>query len=214
MTDPSFIPPSGRELVAVYPDRNRAEAARIALHAAGVPDADIHVAEVGDIVSSLRSEQADEMARAWVVPNAGVVYPAGSARGLSFFAVVGVAIGLIAAFPLALIDVGSTYWARWLIWAVVGAGFGLAVALVAGPAAGAPRPGATPSAERGVTVRVAQDTEQLRQALAGLHPLRLDEVDHDGDPIETLIRERPDSAGETAKDIAANVEGDDYHPER
>lgn len=214
MTDPSFTPSAARELVAVFPDVRRAEEAQVVLRDHGVQEDLIRIDADEDVVASLRSEQHDEMSRAWVVPNAAVVYPSGSARGLGVITVIGVAVGLVAAFPLALIDWGSTYWVRWIIWAAVGIGFGAAIALVAGPAAGAPRPGETPAAARGVTVRVATDSEELRELLAGLDPVRLDEVDHDGVPIGTIVRERPDTMVETAKDIAANAPGDDYHPER
>lgn len=214
MTDPSFTPPSDRELLVVYPDRDHAEAARVALLDAGVDDAQIRIQSDEDVVASLRSEQADEMTRAWVVPNAGVVYPAGSARGLGLLTVIGVAIGLIAAFPLALIDWGSTYWVRWLIWAAVGVGFGSAVALVVGPAGGAPRPDEQPAVARGVTLRVATDSDRVRDLLAGLDPTRIDEVGPDGAPIETIVRERPDTVTETVKEIVANAPGDDYHTER
>lgn len=212
MTDPSFTPPSGRELLAVYPDRDRAEAARVALLDAGVDEGKIRLQSDEDIAASLRSEQHDELSRAWVVPNAAVVYPAGSARGLGMLTIVGCAIGLAAAFPLALIDWGSTYWIRWLIWAAVGVGFGGVIALVVGPAGGAPLPGEQPAVARGVTLRVAEDSDQLRDLLADLDPVRIDEVDHEGSPIETVVREEPDTATQTLKDMAANARSDEFHP--
>src|SRR5688572_5229481 len=107
MTDPTFTPESGRELVVVYPDRPRAEAARAALIGAGLHEREIHLDEDLDAVASLRAEMHDELTRAWVVPNAGIAYPAESARGLVIVSAVGVLVGLAAAFPLALIDVGG-----------------------------------------------------------------------------------------------------------
>lgn len=218
MTDPTFIPEHDRELLVVYPDREHARAAATALLDAGVPREHVHLDEEPDAVASLRAEMHDELTKAWVVPNAGVVYPAGSARGLAMVAVIGAAIGLLAAFPLALIDWGSTYWVRWLIWAVVGVGFGLAVAFVVGPAGGAPRPGELPPAARGIMLRVEEDSPELRHLLAGLEPIRMDEITHDGDPIDAVTIEKPDrgveGAVETAKDMAANADSDDYRPER
>lgn len=214
MTDPSFIPERERELLVVYPDRQRAQAAATALLDAGIPQEQVHVDEEPDTIASLRAEMHDELTKAWVVPNAAVVYPAGSAWGLSIVAMIGATIGLLAAFPLALIDVGSTYWVRWIVWAVVGMGFGLAVAFVVGPAGGAPRPGELPPAARGTLLRVEQDSAELRRLLAQLDPIRMDEVSHEGEPIDAVGLERAETPAETARDLQANTQGDDYHPER
>jgi hypothetical protein len=133
---------------------------------------------------------------------------------LALVSVVAVAVGVAAAFPLALIDVGSSYWVRWLVFAVVGAAFGLTVSLVIGPAGGAPRPGERPAAARGTVLHVEHDSTFVREVLAEHDPIRIDEVTPQGDLIETVSSERPDTAAETVKDISANVAGDDYHPER
>jgi hypothetical protein len=214
MTDPTFTPESDRELLAVYPDRQHAQAARTALLDAGLREDVVHLDEDLDAVASLRSEMHDEITRAWVVPNAAVAYPSGAARGLVLVSIVGALVGLTAAFPLALIDVGSTYWVRWLVFAIVGVAFGLTVALLVGPAGGAPRPGELPAAARGSLLRVERDDATVREVLVLHDPIRIDEISHEGDPIATVTPERPDKASETAKDIAANVQGDDYHPER
>lgn len=214
MTDPSFTPESERELLAVFPDLVHAEDASRDLRAAGIGDAEVRLDDDLDAVSSLRAEMHDELTRAWVVPNAGVVYPAGAARGLVIGAAVAVVLSLVAALPLALIDLGSTYWVRWLVFATVIAAFGLTVALVVGPAGGAPRPGELPTAARGVVLHVSRDTVAAREALLRNDPLRVDEVSREGNPIATLTHERSDTASETIKDISANVGGDDYKPQR
>lgn len=214
MTDPSFIPASERELVAVYPDRHRADAARQALCDAGTPPERIHVDEDLAALESLEGEMHEELSRAWVIPNAGVVYPSGAARGLVLSSAVGIALGVAAAFPLALIDVGSSYWVRWIVFALVGASFGATVSLVAGSAAGAPRPGALPAAARGTVLRVEADTPEVQRVLTEQRPLRIDEFSQDGLPIATIYMERPDTLEETAKDIAANAGGDDYDEQR
>jgi hypothetical protein len=214
VTDPTVTPDGERELLAVFPDPSRAHAARTALLDAGLRDEAVRIDEDLDAVVSLRAEMHDEMRRAWVVPNAGVAYPAEAARGLAMVSVVAVALGVAAAFPLALIDVGGTYWLRWVVFAVVGAAFGLTVSLVVGPAAGAPRPGERPAAARGTVLHVECDTPAVREVLVDHDPIRIDEVSRQGHPIGTVLRERPDDAAETAKDISANASGDDYHPER
>lgn len=214
MTDPSFIPVHDRELLAVFPDAEHARDARRALVAAGVAEASIRLDDASDTVSALRAEQHDELTRAWVVPNAAVVYPGSSARGLAGISVVAAAVAVPAALLLALIDFGPGYWIRALILVVVGLALAFTLGIVIGPPAGAPAPAEAPEAAQGTTLRVAGDTEHLRHLLAAHDPIRVAEVTHDGAPIDTVARQKPDSAAETVKDMAANADGDTYHPER
>jgi hypothetical protein len=214
VTDPSFIPVHDRELLAVFPDAEHAHDARGALISAGVPEGSIRINAATDAVDALRAEQHDELSRAWVVPNAGVVYPGGSARGLAGISLLAAVIAVPAALLLALIDFGPGYWVRALILVVVGLALAFTLGIVIGPPAGAPAPREVPDTTRGVTLRVAGDTAQLRHVLAAHDPIRVAEVTHDGDPIDTVARQKPDTAAETAKDVVAKADGDDYHPER
>jgi hypothetical protein len=214
MTDSMHERRDDRSLLVVFPDRATAAAARAALLDHGVTPAEVRIDEALDDVASLRAEMHEELTEAWVVPNAAAVYPSGAARGLALTSLVGVVLGVLAAFPLALLDLGGSYWTRWIVFAIVGAGFGLAVSLVVGPATGAPRPDAPPAAARGVSLRVDRDDTDLRRLLAGFDPVRLDQITREGDPVDTLLPERDRTATETAKDIAANATGDDYHEQR
>lgn len=218
MTDPTFIPEGGRELLVVYPDDQRADQAKRALLRAGVPEREIHVGRDADKVTALRTEMHEEMTNAWVVPNAGVVYPKESAQSMAIMGAVAGGLGLAAAFPLALIDFGASYWLRFIIWAVVLVAMGLAIAMVAGPASGAKRPSERPAGTTGVVLRVDRDTEDLRRLLGGFGPVRMDEVATDDQPIGTVSSEGSGSLVEEAKertrDIAANAGGDDYHEQR
>lgn len=218
MTDPSFIPESGRELLVVYADEQRADQARRALLQAGVSESEIHLDRDVDTVTALRAEMHEEMTNAWVVPNAAAVYPKESAQSMSMMALAGGVIGLIAALPLALIDWGSSYWVRFAIWAAVLIAMGLAVALVGGPASGAKRPAEPPAGVRGIVLRVDRDTDELRRLLGGFSPIRMDEVAADDQPIGTVSSEGAgslvDEVKERGKDIAANADGDDYREQR
>jgi len=214
VTDPSFIPVEDRHLLAVFPDRDHAQGARTALLDAGVADEAIHLDERDDTVSSLRAEQHDELTRAWIVPQASAIYPGSSMRSMVVTAVIAVAVVVPLALLLALIDVGSSYPVRAAIFGLVGLAMAFAIAMVAGPPSGAERPASPPDAAQGVTLRVAADRAELRELLHRHHPIRVDEVTRDGHPIDTVERARPDSTAETLKDMAANVEGDDYHPQR
>jgi hypothetical protein len=216
MTDPTFTPETDRELLAVYETEDAANRARQLLVDAGVPAGHIHIAEGPDVVSALRAEMHDELSNAFVVPNAAALYPKESAIGMGLMAVVGTVIGLLAAFPLAAIDVGSSYGTRWVVWAVVMVGFALSVAMVAGAALGTRRPNEPNAAERGVVLRVEHDSEGLRHLLAELHPIRLDEIAHDGMPIANVTHEGPTTIGEQVAqatvDVVQNADSDDYNP--
>lgn len=214
MTDPSFIPVEDRHLLAVFPDSEHAYDARGALIAAGIPEQDIHIDDAADAVSALRSEQHDELTRAWVVPNAAAIYPGSSGRSMVILAVIASAIVVPASLLLALIDFGFSYWVRAIVFVVVGLAMAFAIAMVAGPPSGSERPAESPDAADGITLRVAADNAQLRDLLSQHDPIRVAEVSRHGDPIGTVERTRPDSTTETLKDMAANAEGDDYHPQR
>jgi hypothetical protein len=214
VTDPTFTPVPERELLAVYPDAEHAHDARGALVAAGVPESAIRVGGEVDTVAALRAEQHDELSRAWVVPNAAAVYPGTSVRAMNIIGVVGAAVAIPLGLLLALYDFGPSYWLRAVILVGVGLALAFTIAIVAGPPSAAERPAEVPDAAGGVTLRVAADSDELREVLVRHEPVRLVEVTSDGTPIDTLVRERPDTTSETVKDMAANAEGDDYHPER
>ena len=153
MSDPTFTPEADRELLVVYPDLSRAEAARDALIEAGVAPDDIHIGDEPDTIASLRAQMREELARPWFVPHAGVTHP--RERGVVMVSAVGVAIALLAAFPIALIEFGSTtYWTRWFVVAVIASLFATTVALFAGAAAAPNAESEAPDAVRGTLLRV------------------------------------------------------------
>jgi hypothetical protein len=213
VNDPTFIPESDRQLLAVFDDPDAAQRARTALVDAGVPAEQVHVGDQIDVVSGLRAEMLEELTRSAVVPNAAAVYPKESVRGFGLVSAIGVGIGVLLAFPLAAIDWGSSYGVRLLVFLLVNAAFGFTIGMVAGASLAAPRPGARAAAVRGTTVRVERDDAHLRELLAGLHPIRIDELSRNGGPIDTVVTEGRDDLAETAKDMAANAASDDYSPQ-
>ena len=215
MTDPSFTSEADRDLLVVLPSREEAEQAAQALLQAGIPATDVRVDAEPDRIASLQAEMHEELSEAFVVPNAGVAYTKESARGLALGNVIGIALGVCAAFPLALIPIGDTsYPLRLLIFALVGAAFGGTVGLVAGPAVTSIRPDMPPAIERGTLLRVRHDSAELRRLLADLHPIRMDEIRRSDDlPIATVATEDSGSVEQTAVDAVENVQqGDDYTP--
>lgn len=215
MTDPSFTSEADRDLLVVLPSREVAEHAAELLLQAGVAPDDVRVDQEPDRIASLRAEMHEELSEAFVVPNAAVAYTKESARGLVLGNLVGVGLGILAAFPLALIPIGDTsYPTRLLIFGLVGVAFGVAIGLVAGPAVTSLRPDLPPAAERGTLLRVRHDSPELRRLLADLHPIRMDEIRRSDDlPIATVTTEDAGSLEQTAVDAVENVQqGDDYHP--
>ena len=218
MTTPAFVPEEERELLVVYPTRDAASAARDALRRAGIADADIEVDWEPDKVLALRAEMHDELAEAWVVPNAGVAYTKKSAQGLVAGSVLGVAIGLVLAVLVAIPDYAATYPVRLLVCGLVGVAFGATIGMVAGASLGSERPGRLPAAARGHLLRVRHDSPELRVLLADLGPLQMDEITHDGEPLGAVVTDDPtnvtEDAKETVADMASRVPSDDYAPER
>ena len=215
MTDPSFTPEQERELLVVYPSREQAGAARAALLQAGVADADIRVDAEPDRIASLRAEMREELTHAWVVPNAGVAYTKEGARGLVATALIGAAVGLVAAVLLAIPDWGSSYPTRLLVFGLVGVAFGATVGLVVGPGLGSRRPDEELAATHGALLRVTHDSPELRRLLGDLHPIRMDEVRGDDLPVATVATEGDDDhpARDALEGLGTNLGGDDYHAE-
>ena len=214
MTAPNFTPEEERELLVVYRTDRAAEAARDALLRAGVPGADMSIDGESDQVAALRAEMHDELAEAWVVPNAAMAYTKKSAQGLLAGAVIGTGLGLVLAAIVAIPDYAATYPVRFLVCALVAVGFGIAIGMVAGAGLGSERPGRLPAAARGHLLRVSHDSAELRQLLADLGPLRMDEATHDGDPIGNVVHEDEEDlvadVVETAKDMVSRTPSDDY----
>jgi hypothetical protein len=215
MTDPIFTEEVDRDLLVVLPSLEEADEAARRLKAAGVPEEDVMVQREEDRATSLRAEMHEELSESYVVPNAAVAYTKEASRGLVFAEVVGVVVGLLAAVPLALIPVGdTTYPLRLLVFAVVGAAFGLTIGLVAGPGLGSIRPDLLPAAERGALLRVRHDTDDVRRLLAGMHPIRIDEIRRSDDvPIATVTTEEGGAMAQTVTDMATHLRGDDYQPD-
>lgn len=186
MTDPSFIPEEDRELLVVYPTFEQASRARDAVIEAGIPESEVHLDRASDMVVALRAQMHSELMGGLVVHHAGVIHPKEGGLGALLFSLMGVAIGAMAAFPLALIPVGSTtYLGRLAAFALVGAAFGATLGLLVGSASSAQRRDSALAAG-GTLLRVERDSTDLRRALANLDPVRIEEVAHDDQPIDTL----------------------------
>jgi hypothetical protein len=122
-------------------------------------------------------------------------------------------IALAIAIPLAFIDFGSTLGVRLIVFSLVAVALGGTIGFVAGAGMGSKRPAEPMAAHRGVVLRVDQDTQALRDALAEAEPIRVDEVTHDDVPLDTVVTEEQAHDDGTVEEVAANLQGDDYHPQ-
>lgn len=87
---------------------------------------------------SRRAEQQKESQESVVVPQAGVLYPKPSAKGLAKALMLFVPLGALAVFPFGLISFGGLPVAsRLFMAALIGAVAGGVVGLIVGPSVGA-----------------------------------------------------------------------------
>ena len=88
--------------------------------------------------SQARAEQQKEARDSFVLPQAGVLYPGESAKGLAKAVSLFVFLGALAAFPFGFIEFGGLPLSgRLFIAAIIGAAAGGVVGLVVGPSVGA-----------------------------------------------------------------------------
>ena len=207
--------------MAVYEDRARAEHARDVLFDAGIGPQGVALDEPLARVASLKGEQHQEFAEAWVIPNAGVVYPKEAARGLVAYSALGALVGGVLGVGLAFLDFGYSLAAQLVVMCSIGITFGLAVGMVIGPAVASRRPAEQPPAVTGSVLMVKPDDPKARAALIRTSPVRIDSFTADGIPLETIDVDEPgddasgpvgEIAGTMGESIANLEQGDDYTP--
>ena len=177
MTDPSFTDEADRDLLVVLPTRAEAEEAARRLLAAGIPADEVLVDRETDRMAALRAEMHGEVAEHLIGHHNAEPDLHVPGWGLAMGSLIGMAVGVVAAFAFALIDVGdTTYGERLVVYVLVGIAFGVAIGFVGGPAASSVRPDRSPAIERGTLLRVRHDSASLRHLLAEMHPIRMDEI--------------------------------------
>lgn len=134
------------------------------------------------------------MRSSFVSPQAGIVYTKEAMKTGAWMMPVFIVVGVLVALPIAfMFQSDASTGVRVLAALGIGVAMGGTVALVL-MALGQKNPDEPMAAERGVTVRVPDDTEELRRVMIAAHPIRLDVVDDEGRPIETIAEERDHSA--------------------
>lgn len=204
--EPDKTPEQERHLIAVL--RTQADVARVRerLLAEGVAESEIAVDAAADEIPALRAEMRAELSDAVVLPHAAFIADKEGARGflLSFAALA--LIGIVVSFPLALIDVGLSYWTRFLVIAGTILIMAFTIALVLGTAWGSRNTDDPSAASRGVIMRIGEDTARIRDILAAADPIRVDEITADGEPAATVYTESRDADRNLAPKVADTVE--------
>lgn len=209
MTSPMTRHGGANHLVAVFPDHRAAAEARDSLLGLGIDERDVLIGDGDDHVASLRAEMRSEMSEG--IATLPVVMTRRGMQGVAGVGAVATVIAVAAAFPLALIDIGGSYWMRfafiagflvflaWVISFVIGAGMGMN------------RPQEEMAAERGVTLH-APCTPQARADLERRHPIRLDEVDATGTPVRAVHPGEGEGDGARRGGVRDNLRADDFSP--
>lgn len=188
-----FQPQRPHQLLAVYPDEQTAE--RVIVELRDRFQAPTHEGRREDRRDALNAEMSDEMRASFAAPQAGIIYPKEAMKTAAWMFPVSILAGVVIMVPLALLLVPRTSMsggARAVIGGLIGAALGATIALVL-MALGEKNPDEPMAAERGVTVRVDDDGDELRRVMLAAHPIRLDVVDDRGRPIETIAAE-PDTS--------------------
>jgi hypothetical protein len=197
-------------LVAVFDDRQAANEARESLLRLGLAEGDVLIGGSDDHVASLRAEMRGELSGG--VKSALPLIPTRrGARGFGAVAGIGTVIALVAAVPLAFIDIGGEYWMRYIFIAAFLTLLACVYAVVIGTGMGVNRPEEQMAAERGVTLQ-APNTPQARAELERRHPIRLDEVDATGEPVRVVAQDAGEGDGAERGGVRENITTDDFSP--
>lgn len=193
-------------LLAVYPDRSRADEVVGRLIDLGIDRAAIRVDAPRDEVTSLDAEVREEVNQGVSSPTVGVAYPkeaakAGMALGPPLVAI-GAVVGALASLPVG--DGTWPIWLRVLVGVIVGAVMGGAIAAVIIPAMAVKNPHDPSPAEAGVTLRVADGSAEVIDVLVAAHPQRLDRLDRHGAAIDTIVTEEAFRSGGIVEEVADN----------
>lgn len=204
---------SDDEALGVYEDQEQAEVAAERARTAGANGCGIRIGDEGDSTASLEAEMREEMEESWLSPQAAFVATKEAAKGLSLATPIGAALGALITVPFALtMAFGvSQLWIRLLIAVGIGAMAGGTVGFIVGGGMAIKGPDEPLAAERGVTVRVADATKQVVDALADEEPIRLDTVAPSGRKTSTVKTEEERTADGVVENLAQNArepEGD------
>lgn len=191
-------------LLGVYPPDQVPDLVR-RLTAAGVRDQDVHTGEGDDVTTSLRAEMREEASESVIMPQVGVLYSKEATKATNVLLPVLAVVGAVLALPLALALPGDmALWTRLLLCAVCGALVGGTVGVIVPPAMAVKNQDEPNAAQRGVVVRVARWTPEVEHLMADAHPLRLDRLGPDQEPIGPVVTEEAATEGGIVEEVGRN----------
>lgn len=195
-----------RALLAVLPDREAAEAVATQLADRGVDRTAVRIGAARDEVTSLEAEVQEEMDQSFSSPTVGVAYPRETAKAALTFlpplTILGALVGALITMPF---DLGGwPIWAKALVGAVVGATMTSTIGAIVIPAMSVKNPHDPSVAETGVTLRVEDTSEAAIATLVAAHPLRLDRLGANGQPIDTVVTEERFRDGGIVEEVRDN----------
>ena len=194
-----------RRLVAVFPDQSRADAAEASLRSQGVGT--VIVGDPEDHVATLAVRSRGSQPRHRLVLAAGDQDRRSELAATRHGAMSGRCSPCRGRSSTKDAMVGAH-----LIMVAMIEFLGFVIALVLGPGMGVNRPAEQMAAERGVTLQVLPSTSAASEALAALHPIRIDEVGADGTPIAVVDPGEGEGDGAPVTGLVANLGTDDYAP--
>lgn len=195
-----------RALLAVVPSREAAADLVRRLEDVGVPRDAVRVDQPGDVRTALEAEVQEEITQSFVAPQVGVVYPKETIKASIVLGPPFVAVGAVLGAVLgAFVPVdGWPLWLKIVLGIVTGATMGATIASIVIPAMSVKNPQDPAAAASGVTVRVADASEEALRILVAAEPIRLDRLGDGDRPIDTVVTEEQFTDGGIVEEVAQN----------
>ena len=193
-------------MIAVYPDRDTAEAVATELRERhDVPNDVVHVGDPADMHRAVVAEMDEEVAEGWGSGAHGFT-TAQMTRNAIIFSTIGAAIGAVLGLPLGyfLFDYADSVLTRLAVGALVGLLFGSVVGALVGGGIGSESPAEPLAGERGVPVRIDDAPDDVEAVLEQYEPIRIDRYE-DRQRVETPVTNRPVGLVESLQDFEANA---------
>ncbi|HVF73800.1 MAG TPA: hypothetical protein VM938_02025 [Acidimicrobiales bacterium] len=195
-----------QRLIAVFADKQAAQAAAEAVRAGGATD--VQVGGRADNRTALQAEMREEMEH--TSAGAGSVGPFTKemTKGLLVGTMIGGLIGGLLGIPAAFVAFGDVNLATRLVITIgVGLAAGSTLGFVMGGGLGAKGPAEQLAAERGVTLSVTTDDPEMAEVLRRHDPIRVDVVQGD-QPVATVTSEDDEGGVQEVRGTLVQSEGD------
>lgn len=201
-------------LLGVYPS-DRVPGLVRRLTSAGVSEEEVRTDSYDDEGTSLRAEMREEASESVIMPQVGVLYSKEATKATNVFLPALTVVGAVVALPLGLIGPDSmALWTRLLVAAILGGLTGATIGVIVPQAMAVKNQDVPNAAQRGRVVRVSRWTPEVEKVMADEHPIRLDRIGADGEPIGPVITDEVSTPGGIAEELGRNFQREgDVEPE-